>query len=318
MTKPAISIVIPLYNKVSTIQHTISSVLSQTIQDFELIIVDGNSTDGSFEIVSGINDSRIILFKQKGKGVSTARNQGIERASGDIIAFLDADDMWKPDFLETIIRLHTNYPDAGMYGTGADHYIDNQCAYSRVWCVEMGDRELSSYFRDFVEFGGAIIGTSRFASPKSILQEVGMFNEELSIGEDHDLFSRIALYHKVAYSPCICSIYSMGAENNADTVNYCLEVPFEKYWNSISHENISPEKTQDITLYLDYWRINIGGRNIYSGFRKEGREQLSRVSSPFFKPKKYLIYIVSFIPLNLSKIPISKIRKITKLLKITS
>ena len=118
-SNPAVSVVIPLLNKASHISRALDSVFAQTVQDFEIIVVEGGSTDNSPEIVRGFRDPRIrlILQDKKRPGVSAARNIGIHESRSEFIAFLDADDEWRPRFLETIIRLRQRFPDAGLYAT---------------------------------------------------------------------------------------------------------------------------------------------------------------------------------------------------------
>ena len=113
----SVSIVIPLYNKGPHISRTIQSVLNQTEQNFEIIVVDGQSTDEGPEIVKSFEDPRILFFEQIGSGVSSARNEGISHSRSDFVAFLDADDEWMPDHLETLLRLRETYPEAGAYTT---------------------------------------------------------------------------------------------------------------------------------------------------------------------------------------------------------
>lgn len=312
---PAISIVIPLYNKASTIQYAISSVLSQTIQDFELIIVDGNSTDGSFEIALNINDPRIVLFKQHGKGVSAARNQGVEKARADIVAFLDADDLWEPDFLETILQLVKKYPEAGMYGT-AFSVCKNNNPLRTVSLDTDEDGVLLSYFSDFTNAGHPIIITSAFAVRKSAFIDVGGYSETLRIGEDHDLFGKLALYYPVAYSPKICSRYNLASENNTDTVDYVLEVPLEKYLEENKLYSFAETK-EGFVEYLDHWRIRTGGRNIYSGFRKEGREQIRKVTTGKSRLLKSGFLLMSYIPIPYHKFSANFVRKVLRVLHLS-
>ena len=307
-----ISIIIPLYNKASTIQHTISSVLSQTIQNFELIIVDGNSIDGSFEIASQINDLRIVLFKQHGKGISTARNQGVEKAKSDIIAFLDADDTWEPNFLETILQLTEKYPNAGMYGT-AFAVCRNNNLLRTVSLDTDEDGALLSYFSDFTGAGHPIIITSAFSVRKSAFLAVGGYSETLRVGEDHDLFGKLALQYPVAYSPKICSRYNLASENNTDTIDYVLEVPLEEYLTEHNLCKKADEKT-GFPEYLDHWRIRTGGRNIYSGFRKEGREQIRKVSTKQSLLLKYGFLIASYLPLPYKALSANFVRKVLRIL----
>lgn len=91
---------IPVYNKEKEIRSTLETVLVQSFIDFEVVLVDDGSSDGSMEIVKGIKDSRIRLFSQKNQGVSAARNAGIRQAVGQYIALLDADDRWEPSYLK--------------------------------------------------------------------------------------------------------------------------------------------------------------------------------------------------------------------------
>ena len=310
-----ISIIIPLYNKASTIQHTISSVLSQTIQDFELIIVDGNSTDGSFEIASQINDPRIVLFKQHGKGISTARNQGVEKAKSDIVAFLDADDTWEPNFLETILQLTEKYPNAGMYGT-AFAVCRNNNPLRTVSLDTDKDGALLSYFSDFTEAGHPIIITSAFSVRKSAFLAVGGYSDSLRVGEDHDLFGKLALHYPVAYSPKICSRYNLASENNTDTVDYVLEVPLEEYLTEHNHWETA-EKKMGFSEYLDHWRIRTGGRNIYSGFRREGRVQIRKVSTNKSFLLKYGFLLISYLPIPYRILSANFVRRVLRLLQIS-
>ncbi|MDI6720466.1 MAG: glycosyltransferase family A protein [Methanomicrobiales archaeon] len=110
-----ISVVIPLKDRAATIRRALDSVLAQTVPPDEIVVVDGHSIDNGPDIVREYHDDRIILFTQKGTGVSRARNQAGERAEGDTIAFLDADDEWTPHHLKTLCRLTRRHPDAGIY-----------------------------------------------------------------------------------------------------------------------------------------------------------------------------------------------------------
>ena len=106
---PRVSVVIPLYNKDPHIAQTIQSVLNQTEQNFEIIVVDGQSTDEGPKVVKSFKDQRIFFFEQEGSGVSSARNEGICYSRSDFIALLDADDEWVPNHLETLLRLRNAY-----------------------------------------------------------------------------------------------------------------------------------------------------------------------------------------------------------------
>lgn len=117
-SSPKITVIVPLYNKVKEVERALRSILSQTISEYELLIIDGGSTDGSLDVIAPyLEDSRVQLLHQKSKGLPAARNEAIAHARGELIAFLDADDEWHPDYLETIVRLYNTYPGAGIYAT---------------------------------------------------------------------------------------------------------------------------------------------------------------------------------------------------------
>lgn len=114
-----ISVIIPLYNKAHTIVNTLNTVLNQTYHDFEVVIVNDGSTDNGVEVIKqNFNDSRIRIINQKNAGVSAARNRGIQESRGKWISFLDADDEWMPNYLETVYQIIDNCDDDVMIITG--------------------------------------------------------------------------------------------------------------------------------------------------------------------------------------------------------
>ena len=117
-----ISVVIPLYNKEKSIAHTLKCVLNQTYRDFEVVVVDDGSKDNSAAVVEQFEDKRIRLVRQKNGGVSAARNRGIAEARGEYVAFLDADDVWKQNHLESITNLIHQFPKSKAWATC---YVNN-------------------------------------------------------------------------------------------------------------------------------------------------------------------------------------------------
>jgi glycosyltransferase involved in cell wall biosynthesis len=199
------SVIIPLYNKEPHVKRALDSVINQTVQDFEIIVVNDGSTDKSADVVKTFSDARIRLINQKNASVSVARNRGINEAKSELIAFLDADDEWMPDYLETILRLREKYPCAGLYATSLKtEFIDN---------VLMGkDEELRKLIPDeglILNFFKVnlkeishkdIFYTSSVTVPKKIFLELGGFQTGFWWGEDIDMWGRIALKHPFAYS----------------------------------------------------------------------------------------------------------------------
>lgn len=121
-----ISVIIPAYNAEQTIQETIESVQKQTFSDFEIIIINDGSTDGTLNIIEQIDDPRIKCFSYQNGGIATARNRGILQAKGDYIAFLDADDLWTEDKLELQLAALQNNPEAGVAYSWTYYYFSDR------------------------------------------------------------------------------------------------------------------------------------------------------------------------------------------------
>lgn len=124
-----VSVIIPLFNKAPYVSRALASVTKQTFKDFELIVVDDGSTDEGPRIVEACDDSRIRLVSQENSGPGAARNRGLAEARGELIAFLDADDEWFPDYLKESVRLLDEYgPSVAAITSG---YIEHPANVSR-------------------------------------------------------------------------------------------------------------------------------------------------------------------------------------------
>lgn len=208
------SVVIPLYNKEHYIRRTLKSVLAQTFDDFEVIVVNDGSTDNSYREALKVRSDRITVINQENQGVSVARNTGIAHAKGNYIAFLDADDQWKNNYLETIDRLTIKYPQSAIYVTayrvnmGGERYH-----YSRI--LEPEDGCLASYWTTF-RYAYDFVWTSATVIRKEEILKAGGFRVGEKIGQDLDMWARVARINpKVAYSSEICVNYNRRAEANA-------------------------------------------------------------------------------------------------------
>jgi glycosyltransferase involved in cell wall biosynthesis len=210
-----VSVVIPLYNKAAYIARAVASVAAQTHRDLELIVVDDGSTDGGADIVRAYDDPRVRLISQPNAGVSAARNRGVVEARSDWVAFLDADDEWLPEFLQTVIDLRARYPDAGMYATAVLFSWDgrtHQGDYVGIPDAPEGGL-LPDYFR--AGLGTPPVCSSAVMTPKNTLAEVGGFPVGMTRGEDLSTWARIALRYRVAWSPVPGAIYHLSAQGRA-------------------------------------------------------------------------------------------------------
>jgi len=195
------SVVIPLFNKYDFIEKAITSVLIQTYPHFELLIIDDGSTDNSSEIVEKIHDNRIKLIKQENAGVSAARNKGIKTAKYDLIAFLDADDWWDKDYLQSMLKLILKFPEVSIYGSRYA-IVENGKASPSLPFFNNSTKYVLFDLIDLAVNNKSFIlplHSSSFIIHKTILHKTSNFDCRIKFFEDYDFFLRISLFSKVAY-----------------------------------------------------------------------------------------------------------------------
>lgn len=221
-----ISIVIPLFNKKDCVRKTMDSVLAQSFKDFEVIVVDDGSIDGSAEVVSSIPDDRIRLITKVNGGPSSARNRGIEEAQGNFVSFIDADDVWAPDHLESLVQLISDFPDAAVYGMNYGFIQDKVI-------VQPDTDSYRGYLNGGWDCFPFFFWTSSTCCRKSVLNKVGRFDERMMYGEDCDLWFRLLLEGRGAIDTRITAYYNKDAEDSLTRHNMPLEkhIPFfiDKY-----------------------------------------------------------------------------------------
>ncbi len=186
-----ISIIIPTFNRASFLRSSINSILNQTYQKFEIIVVDDGSTDNTKEVIKEF--PQIRYFYQKNAGVSQARNLGIKKAKYEYIAFLDSDDEWKKDKLEIQIAFHKQNPNILISHTD-ETWIRNG---KEIKKKNYQSKPQGFCFLENLNF--CKIGTSTVLLKKSLLENIGYFDEDLKICEDYDLWLRISLENEIGY-----------------------------------------------------------------------------------------------------------------------
>lgn len=211
------SVIIPLYNKELSVANTINSVLNQSYQNFEIIIVNDGSTDNSRKIVSNIDDSRILIIDKTNGGVSSARNLGIQRAKYEWISFLDADDLWSSTHLETVFNMISKYPKEVVFATS---FKFSNGLKERTSYLKTDFQLIKNYF--LLAENYPVLWTSIVTINKIVLDKVGGFNESLSRGEDLDLWTRIVRKYDIVKSNIITAIYRIDAENRSDSSGFNL------------------------------------------------------------------------------------------------
>ena len=218
------SIVIPLYNKPNAIVATLQSVLAQTYQNFEIVVVDDGSTDDSARIVEEFireamesnrqspmaNRPSIRLVRKPNGGVSSARNRGIEEAKYDYIALLDGDDLWDEHYLEEQVKLIQDFPKAKMWGVNF--------AFLKGNVVHKTNQGMKDGFRGYVKNYFSTSHADLFCSSSVIIDKdvfayVGGFDENISYSEDLDMWYRIIVKYPVVFYEKVLTYYNQNAEN---------------------------------------------------------------------------------------------------------
>lgn len=207
-----ISVVIPLYNKEKSIASTLRTVLNQTFSDYEIVIVNDGSTDGSVEEIEKVQDDRIRLVHQPNAGVSAARNRGIEEAKGDLIAFLDADDEWKPEYLATQYHLFQKYPECSVFACNYEFRdVSGKVTPTLIHKLPFvgEDGILSNYF-EVASCSHPPICSISVMVKKQAMQAIGGFPVGVTSGEDLLTWARLSINDHIAFCKRSLAIYNLG------------------------------------------------------------------------------------------------------------
>lgn len=261
------SVVIPLFNKAPHIERAIASALGQTLPPHEIIVVDDGSTDGSLEIVRAMKDARITVLTRSppGPGGYAARNLGVEKATGDWVAFLDADDLWYPDHLINL----SNVIKACKQPVG--------CAFSRFMVREKGhdrkhpvaDRilkpsqanDLTTILRAWIAVRQCPLWTGAVAFRRDILIQAGLFPAGQALrGGDKDLWLRCLVLSAAAYAPQISAEFHQDTVNRVTVMTHHADIPIictsiadlAKSANPQSRRILKALSNQEVALYVRY------------------------------------------------------------------
>ena len=224
------SVIIPLYNKADYIEKAIKSVLNQTFQEFELIIVNDGSTDNGFEIVNNLIVSRtpsVLVINQENQGVSVARNNGLKIAQFKYIAFLDADDWWESTYLQELKGLIEEYPQAGIYGSGYYLVKKGHKHVAQIGIESNFQKGLINYCQVYSKTLCMPLWTGATVIKKSIYISEDGFKPALKLGEDFDLWIRVALKYPVAILNKPLANYNQDVELSGRAIGKKLYEPSE-------------------------------------------------------------------------------------------
>ncbi len=279
---PAISVVVPLYNKRPEVERAIRAILGQAFRDFELIVVDDGSDDGSADLVESIDDDRIRLIRQGNAGVSVARNRGIQEARAELIAFSDADDEWLPNFLTLIWDLYSRFPAAGMYGTAYEWHLENdevRSLHMPTLPPSPWSGVIENYFRTSLD--DAPIWSSAAAVRRAVFDDVGYFPAGVRMGEDLDMWLRIALRYPVAYNNSVAAIYHRTASNQVTKEQKCNKrlILADTAATAIVNRQVPQDQLADLHEYVHKYQLITAKECAQAGDLSHARQMLKACAS---------------------------------------
>ena len=245
-----ISIVIPAYNSEKTIGETIASVQQQSFTDYEIIVIDDGSKDRTLEVVKNIKEPRLKLFAYENGGVATARNRGISHATGEFLSFLDADDLWTPDKLESHLEALKRNPKAKV-------------AYSWTNFIDTAGKFLFSGPR--FRFQGAVypqllqinflVNASNLMIHRDVLEVVKGYNTKLSHTADWDFYLRLAENFDFVVVPKFQNLYRQSANSMSSNIEPLKKeglALLDRIYQTASSELKQQSSKSYSSLYLYY------------------------------------------------------------------
>jgi glycosyltransferase involved in cell wall biosynthesis len=282
------SVIVPLYNKENYVALTLESILAQTFTDFDVIVVDDCSTDNSLVVAKKFESDKIrIVSHDTNKGLSASRNTGIRNAKSDFITFLDADDIWKPLFLEKMHEMIGLFPDAGIFGAGYEEYYSGNLALEvckNLKGFTAGDMKIVPDFFA-ASSNQPIYCYSTVAFKKEVFETAGYFDEGISLGEDIDFNIRAHLKCDFAYYNLACAHYVIFSENQITNsgIGKNTITNFNKY------ERFIKEKPS-LKLYLDVNRYMLAMHYKMAGNKTKSDQLVLEIDPKNLTPsQKFLL-----------------------------
>ncbi|MCD7109039.1 glycosyltransferase [Rhizobium sp. DKSPLA3] len=231
---PKVSVVIPLFNRAHLIAATLRSVLAQSFQDFEVIVVDDGSLDDPESALAAIGDPRIRLVRQENRGASAARNRGVEDARGALVAFLDSDDRFLPHHLATMVELLAARPDCAAYAQVVADRGENRTFVKPSRGIRHGEP-----MADYLVCHGGFVQTSTLVVPRSWALKVP-YRPDVGFGDDTDIAIRLSLAGcRFVMAPAPGAIWS--DEHGADRLSSSSAASRARFaWLDDLSDRISP------------------------------------------------------------------------------
>jgi len=273
MSKPRVSVVIPVRNGKDYLQEALDSVLEQSFTDLELLLIDDGSIDDDYDRYA-LQDERIRVIHLTGTGVSRARNVGMAQSRGDLIAFLDADDVWFPGKLLAQVEYFDSHPEAGVvYGKfirwpalPEGGFVPASALAEDASRFTAADPERSGWLYTRL-LDGLLVGMNTAVVRRSVYEAIGGFNEAMRLGEDYDFWlraSRVVEMHSLNGPVALYRIHGASAMHRLSPQNHLANLlkASSMRWglNTLNNQRLSPQSFDERLgsvhfdhAYSHYW-----------------------------------------------------------------
>jgi glycosyltransferase involved in cell wall biosynthesis len=355
MNQELVSVVIPTCNRASSVERAIDSVLAQTHQALDIIVVDDGSTDDTAErmVRRYGNDSRVRYLRQSNQGVSAARNTGLAAVRGAYVALLDSDDTWKPWKIEVQLCCLRAVPEAGMIWTdmqAADangniispHYLRTMYSAAYRWfpeetlfqksrlfakvCPQFASHEPNRrlYWGDIYSqmVMGNMVHTSTVLLRRERLARVGGFNESLKFsGEDYDFHLRTCREGPVAFVNISSILYQTGRMDQLTSRKYAIHMA-RNFLTTITSALADSRHRIDLPPYMiarvqAFAHAWIGAEHLELGEHESARRHMRQsLNHRHLQPKLWVLYVLSLLPHIMYQYAVTRLRVTKRVLKV--
>jgi len=276
MINCSVSIIIPAYNSAMSLPRCLNSVFSQTVLPEEIITVDDGSTDNTQQVLRSFSDERIKIIMQENQGPAAARNRGLEIATGKYVAFLDADDYWEPQFIETTVNFLEEHPEAIAVNTAYCKEDWNGHTYYRPELIEQdkiyygcNGNVCENFYEFWLRYRSVLTGTVMMRT--EIAKKTGGQRKDLRLTEDLEFWGYLATFGKWGFIPKHLFVTDERILRPKERirklsrrVNFSKDISVES-WISRIYPNLQNERSiQSFNKFIGYIATNITLANAYA------------------------------------------------------
>lgn len=243
--KPKVSVIVPTYNRQNTLKQTIDSILAQSFQEFEIIVIDDGSTDNTKDLIATYTDKRIHYFYQENQGLPSSWNLGIKKSGAEYLAFLDSDDIWLKDKLQTQISFIENSPLHQMGCTTAYflHTINNK--YKTIIPRTQNTTLRSILWKNILHIGTTLL------CKRTVFDDIGEFDTNLRRGQDTDWLIRYRKKFQIGVIQHPLAVFNQHLSRSAEIMEQSHLFFLEKHKNILQEQGTLFHKRKKALVYTD-------------------------------------------------------------------